>query len=135
MINNNHFMTKNTKLYSPGDKCNRQRWWSLSSVTPTPLLFLHAPCVLDQIRPLISRGRTVKGREGGSEEFVRKGEKDKIRTHRNFIKVLDRSSKGSSSPGRDSCYSCNPTPVASHLTAIVTYYLIDIKHLRDRNWD
>ena len=30
---------------------------------------------------------TVRGREGGREEFVNKGEKDKIRTNRNSVEV------------------------------------------------
>ena len=39
-----------TKLHSSGETCNQQRWWSLASVTPTPSLFLHVPCIPDQIR-------------------------------------------------------------------------------------
>ena len=74
-----------TKLYSTGERCNQQRWLSLTSnVTPTLFFFLHAPSIPDQIRLLVSGERTVSGRY----EFVNKGENYKIRTNRNVVTVV-----------------------------------------------
>jgi hypothetical protein len=58
----------------------------------------HARCIPDQIRLLISGERTVRGRE----EFLNKGENDKIRTNPNFVRVVYMYCKGLSSPGRNS---------------------------------
>jgi hypothetical protein len=66
-----------TKLYSP------RRGMQPAAL---PLTSLHVPCVHDQIHHLVSGERNV----GGWEEFVNKWEKDKIRTNRNFVMVVDR---------------------------------------------
>jgi hypothetical protein len=42
-----------TWFYSLGERCNHHRWLG-SNVTPTLLFFLHALCVPDQIRVLVS---------------------------------------------------------------------------------
>ena len=55
------------------------------NVTPTPLFSFHATCVPDQIRLLVCGEWNVRGGES-----VNKGEKDRIRTSRNWVKVVDR---------------------------------------------
>lgn len=82
-----HTQKRITNLYSPGERCNHQRWWSLTTnVTSTSLFVVHAPCVSDEILLLVSGGRNVRGRE----KFVKEEEKEKIRTNRKFVRVVDR---------------------------------------------
>ena len=60
------------------------RWSNLTAnVTSKPSFFLHAPCVPDQIRRLVSGEKNVRGTEG----FVNRGEEDKIKTNRNVVVV------------------------------------------------
>jgi hypothetical protein len=83
-----------TKQYSRSERCNQQRWLSLTSnVAPTPLLLCHVTCVPDQIRLSVGGDRTglrERERERGWEEFLNTGEKDKTSKNRNFINVVDR---------------------------------------------